>query len=41
MLKITGGGRRAALDLRLVGEQPDSDGGKIRAAADRNFLTKC
>jgi predicted nucleic acid-binding Zn-ribbon protein len=34
MLKITGDGRRAALDLRLVGEQPDPDGGKLRAAAD-------
>ncbi|MDQ3641504.1 MAG: helicase, partial [Actinomycetota bacterium] len=35
MLKITGDGRRAALDLRLVGEQPDPDGGKLAAAADR------
>jgi hypothetical protein len=35
MLKITGDGRRAALDLRLVGEQPDPDRGKLRAAADR------
>ncbi|MGI8808932.1 MAG: DEAD/DEAH box helicase family protein, partial [Acidimicrobiales bacterium] len=35
MLKITGDGRRAALDLRLVGEQPDPDGGKLTAAADR------
>jgi hypothetical protein len=35
MLKITGDGRRAALDLRLVGELPDSDGGKLAAAADR------
>ncbi len=35
MLKITGDGRRAALDLRLVGEQPDPDGGKLRAAANR------
>ncbi|MEX2548449.1 MAG: helicase-related protein [Chloroflexota bacterium] len=35
MLKITGDGRRAALDLRLVGEAPDPDGGKIAAVADR------
>ena len=35
MLKITGDGRRAALDLRLVGEHPDPDGGKLAAAADR------
>jgi phage shock protein A len=35
MLKITGDGRRAALDLRLVGEEPAPDGGKLRAAADR------
>ena len=35
MLKITGDGRRAALDLRLVGEEPDPDGGKLRSAADR------
>jgi N12 class adenine-specific DNA methylase len=35
MLKITGDGRRAPLDLRLVGEQTDPDGGKLRAAADR------
>jgi hypothetical protein len=35
MLKITGDGRRAALDLRLVGEEPDPDGGKLGAAADR------
>jgi hypothetical protein len=35
MLKITGDGRRAALDLRLVGEAPDPDGAKLRTAADR------
>ena len=35
MLKITGDGRKAALDLRLVGLRPDPDGGKIGAAADR------
>ncbi|MGH9164548.1 MAG: hypothetical protein ACRDZW_03405, partial [Acidimicrobiales bacterium] len=35
MLKITGDGRRAALDLRLVGEAPDPEGGKLAAAADR------
>jgi N12 class adenine-specific DNA methylase/SAM-dependent methyltransferase len=34
MLKITGDGRRAALDLRLVGEAPDRDG-KLAAAATR------
>jgi len=35
MLKITGDGRKAALDLRLVGIAPDPDGGKIGAAANR------
>ena len=35
MLKITGDGRKAALDLRLVGLRPDPTGGKIAAAADR------
>ena len=35
MLKVTGDGRKAALDLRLVGLHPDPDGGKIGAAADR------
>jgi N12 class adenine-specific DNA methylase len=35
MLKVTGDGRRAALDLRLVGEEPDLDGGKLAVAADR------
>ena len=35
MLKISGDGRRAALDLRLVGEPPDPGGGKLAAAADR------
>ncbi len=35
MLKVTGDGRRAALDLRLVGEEPDPAGGKIAAVADR------
>jgi N12 class adenine-specific DNA methylase len=35
MLKVTGDGRKAALDLRLVGLSPDPDGGKIAAAAQR------
>lgn len=35
MLSVTGDGRRAALDLRLVGRAPDPDGGKIAAAAKR------
>jgi len=35
MLKITGDGRRAALDLRLVGADPDPDGGKVTVAAQR------
>ncbi|MDP9386875.1 MAG: DEAD/DEAH box helicase family protein, partial [Actinomycetota bacterium] len=35
MLKITGDGRRAALDLRLVGLPPDREGGKLAAAAER------
>ena len=35
MLKVTGDGRKAALDLRLVGRRPDPTGGKIAAAADR------
>ncbi len=35
MLAISGDGRRAALDLRLVGEEPDPTGGKIAAAAAR------
>ena len=35
MLKITGDGRKAALDLRMVGLTPDPDGGKIGAAAGR------
>ena len=35
MLKVTGDGRKAALDLRLVGRTPDPTGGKIAAAADR------
>ncbi|HSH22502.1 MAG TPA: DEAD/DEAH box helicase family protein, partial [Acidimicrobiales bacterium] len=35
MLKIAGDGRRAALDLRLVGEEPDPLGGKAAAAAER------
>ena len=30
MLKVTGDGRKAALDLRLVGLLPDPDGGKDR-----------
>ena len=35
MLKITGDGRKAALDLRLVGLPPDPAGGKIAVAAER------
>jgi len=35
MLKVSGDGRRAALDLRLVGMPPDPAGGKISVAADR------
>src|SRR5690606_6867429 len=35
MLKVTGDGRRAALDLRLVGEAPPSEGGKLTVAAQR------
>ena len=35
MLKVTGDGRKAALDLRLVDVDPDPDGGKITAAAER------
>ena len=35
MLKVTGDGRRAALDLRLVGEAPDPDGGKLATATQR------
>jgi hypothetical protein len=35
MLAVTGAGRRAALDLRLVDLPPDPDGGKVAAAARR------
>ncbi|MDQ6840311.1 MAG: helicase, partial [Actinomycetota bacterium] len=35
MLLVTGDGRKAALDLRLVGLPPDPAGGKIAAAADQ------
>jgi N12 class adenine-specific DNA methylase len=35
MLKVTGDGRKAALDLRLVGRPPDPDGGKLAAVAGR------
>jgi N12 class adenine-specific DNA methylase len=35
MLKVSGDGRRAALDLRLVGGRPDPEGGKGAAAAER------
>lgn len=35
MLKVTGDGRRAALDLRLVGENTQADGGKLTVAAQR------
>ena len=35
MLKVTGDGRRAALDLRLVGENSAADSGKLTVAARR------
>jgi N12 class adenine-specific DNA methylase len=35
MLKVTGDGRRAALDLRLVGEGVPTGGGKLTVAAQR------
>jgi len=35
MLKVTGDGRRAALDLRLVDEHAPSGGGKLTAAAQQ------
>src|SRR3546814_16901377 len=35
MLKVTGDGRRAALDLRLVGEPSPAEGGKLTVAAQR------
>jgi N12 class adenine-specific DNA methylase len=35
MLKISGDGRRAALDLRLVGQAAPADAGKIGVAAER------
>jgi hypothetical protein len=35
MLKVTGDGRRAALDLRLVGGDPPAEGGKLTTAAQR------
>ncbi len=35
MLVVCGDGRKAALDLRLVGLRPDPNGGKVAAAADR------
>ncbi len=35
MLKIVGDGRKAALDLRLVHQPPDPEGGKLAAAAER------
>jgi len=35
MLKVTGDGRRAALDLRLVGADAAADGGKLTVAAQR------
>lgn len=34
MLKISGDGRRAALDMRLVGRLPERSGGKLATAAD-------
>jgi N12 class adenine-specific DNA methylase len=38
MLKVSGDGRRAALDVRLVGLPAGADGGKVAAAADRIAL---
>ncbi|MPZ28465.1 MAG: helicase [Micromonosporaceae bacterium] len=35
MLKVTGDGRKAALDLRLVGLPPAPDGGKVAALAEK------
>src|SRR5690606_17180864 len=35
MLKVTGDGRRAALDLRLIGERTPTEGGKLTVAAQR------
>src|SRR3546814_2914683 len=35
MRKVTGDGRRAALDLRLVGEPSPAEGGKLTVAAQR------
>ena len=35
MLKVTGDGRRAALDLRLVGERTPTESGKLTVAAQR------
>lgn len=35
MLKVTGDGRRAALDLRLVGETTPTDSGKLTVAVQR------
>jgi len=35
MLAVTGDGRRAALDLRLVHRAPDPTGGKLASAAER------
>ena len=35
MLKVTGDGRAAALDMRLVGGRPDPEGGKLAVVADR------
>ena len=35
MLKVTGDGRRAALDLRLVDVAPPAEGGKLAVAAQR------
>jgi N12 class adenine-specific DNA methylase len=35
MLKVAGDGRRAALDLRLMGLNPDPSGGKVAVVADR------
>ena len=38
MLKVTGDGRKAALDLRLVGLHPDPDGGKIARGGGAHHL---
>ncbi|MBI2708081.1 MAG: hypothetical protein HYX34_00040 [Actinobacteria bacterium] len=41
MLKLTGDGRHAGLDLRLVGEPPDSATAASSAKATRTTRSKC